>query len=87
MKNKKIKKGLTRTGECAIIKAQREKERTRQMLRLRIEKANGETEHRFFTNAQKAHLIAIVEVRTGDAVRVIVENLAEKKVEKIYKKG
>ncbi len=57
------------------------------MLRLRIDKANGETEHRFFTNAQKAHLIAIVEVRTGDAVRVIVENLAEKKVEKIYKKG
>ena len=57
------------------------------MLRLRIEKVNGETEHRFFTNAQKAHLTAIVEVRTGDAVRVIVENLAEKKVEKIYKKG
>ena len=57
------------------------------MLRLRIDKTNGETEHRFFTNAQKAHLIAIVEVRTGDAVRVIVENLAEKKVEKIYKKG
>ena len=57
------------------------------MLRLRIDKANGETEHRFFTNAQKAQLTAIVEVRTGDAVRVIVENLAEKKVEKIYKKG
>ena len=57
------------------------------MLRLRIDKANGTVEHRFFTNAQKAHLTAIVEVRTGDAVRVIVENLAEKKVEKIYKKG
>ena len=56
------------------------------MLRLRIDKANGETERRIFTNAQKAHLIAIVEVRTGDAVRVIVENLAEKKIEKIYKK-
>lgn len=57
------------------------------MLRLRIDKANGETEHRFFTNAQKAHLIAIVEVRTGDAVRVIVENLAEKKSRKNLQKG
>lgn len=57
------------------------------MLRLRIEHKDGTVEHRFFTNAQKAHLTAIVEVRTGDAVRVVVENLAEKKVEKIYKKG
>lgn len=57
------------------------------MLRLRIDKANGETEHRFFTDAQKAHLTAIVEVRSGDAVRVEVMNLATKKVEKIYKKG
>lgn len=57
------------------------------MLRLRIDKANGETEHRFFTDAQKAHLTAIVEVQTGNAERVEVFNLAEKKVEKIYKKG
>lgn len=57
------------------------------MQRLRIEHSDGTTEYRFFTNAQKAHLTAIVEVRTGDAERVVVENLAEKKVEKIYKKA
>ena len=68
----------------------RQREREREdtaMLRLRIDKANGETEHKFFTDAQKAHLTAIVEVRSGDAVRVEVMNLATKKVEKIYKKG
>lgn len=57
------------------------------MLRLRINKINGETEYKFFTDAQKAHLTAIVEIRSGNAMRVEIMNLAEKKVEKIYKKG
>lgn len=57
------------------------------MLRLRINKVNGEQEYKFFTDAQKAHLIAIAEVRLGNAVQVEVMNLAEKKVEKIYKKS
>ena len=57
------------------------------MLRLKINKINGETEYKFFTDAQKAHLTAIVEVRSGNAVRVEVMNRATKKVEKIYKKG
>ena len=81
-----LKKLLTSNAYCDTIQTKREREGTA-MLRLRIDKANGETEHRFFTDAQKAHLTAIVEIRSGDAVRVEVMNLAEKKVEKIYKKG
>lgn len=57
------------------------------MLRLRMERADGKAEHKFFTDAQKAHLVAITEIRSGSAVKVEVVNLATKEVEKVYKRG
>lgn len=55
------------------------------MYRLKMESNNQATAYKRYQDAQMAHLVAITIVRNKDYEKVTVENLEEKKIEKIYK--
>lgn len=57
------------------------------MLRLMITDERGNNQYEWCNDRRTAHLIAFSLVKNGDACEVKVENLREKKVEKIYKKS
>lgn len=55
------------------------------MYRLKMESNNQATAYKWYQDARMAHLVAIAIVRNKDYEKVTVENLEEKKIEKIYK--
>lgn len=55
------------------------------MLRLMITDERGNNQYEWYNDRRTAHLIALSLVRSGKACEVKVENLREKKVEKIYR--
>lgn len=57
------------------------------MLRLMITDERGNNQYKWCNDRRTAHLIAFSLVNNGNACEVRVENLREKKVEKIYKKS
>lgn len=57
------------------------------MYRIKIIDKNQPNTYKWYQTAQQAHIMAIVIIRNKDAEIVEVENLAEKKIEKIYKKA
>lgn len=54
------------------------------MYRLKMESKHQSTAYRWYTDPQKAHLVAIAIIRNGDYDRVTIENLKTRSVEKIY---
>jgi len=57
------------------------------MYRIKMESKNQPTAYKWYQDAQTAHLVAITIIRNKDYECVTVENLREKKIEKIYKRA
>ena len=57
------------------------------MYRIKIESAHAPNTYKWYNDGKTAHLIAMAIIRNKDADTVTVENLKEKKIEKIYKKA
>ena len=57
------------------------------MYRIKIESEHAPNTYKWYNDGRIAHLIAIAIIRNKDADTVTVENLKEKKIEKIYKKA
>lgn len=55
------------------------------MYRIKMESTNQPTAYKWYNDGQTAHLVAIAIIRNKDYEQVTVENLKEKKIEKIYK--
>lgn len=57
------------------------------MYRIKVISKVAPNTYRWYNNAKTAHLIAYTIIKNKDADAVEVENLKEKKIEKIYKKS
>ena len=57
------------------------------MYRIKVMSQNTPNTYRWFNNAHTAHMVAYTIVNNKDAEVVEVENLKEKKIEKIYKRA
>ena len=57
------------------------------MYRIKVMSKNTPSTYRWFNDARTAHMIAYTIVKNKDAELVEVENLKEKKIEKIYKRA
>lgn len=56
------------------------------MYRIKIE-GRGSVQYRWYTDLQQAHIVAYTIIKNKDADTVTIENLKEKKIEKIYKRA
>lgn len=57
------------------------------MFRLKMENARGQVQYKWYQDAKTAHTVAYIIVKNKDFDVVTVENLKEKKIEKIYKRA
>lgn len=57
------------------------------MYRIKIISQNIPNTYRWFNDPRMAHMVAFTIVKNKDAEVVEVENLKEKKIEKIYKRA
>lgn len=57
------------------------------MYRIKVMSQNTPNTYRWFNDARTAHMVAYTIVKNRDAEMVEVENLKEKKIEKIYKRA
>lgn len=57
------------------------------MFRLKMENSRGQVQYKWYQDAKTAHTVAYIIVKNKDFDVVTVENLKEKKVEKIYKRA
>ena len=57
------------------------------MYRIKVMSQNTPNTYRRFNDARIAHMVAYTIVKNKDAEAVEVENLKEKKIEKIYKRA
>ena len=57
------------------------------MYRIKVMSKNTLNTYRWFNDARTAHMVAYTIVKNKDAEMVEVENLKEKKIEKIYKRA
>jgi len=57
------------------------------MYRIKIESEHAPNTYKWYNNPQQAHLVAYTIIKNKDANIVTVENLKEKKIEKIYKRA
>jgi len=55
------------------------------MYRIKIISENCPNSYKWYKDAQTAHIVAYTIIKNKDAQQVVVENLKEKKIEKIYK--
>lgn len=54
------------------------------MYRMKMESAHQKTAYKWYKDLRTAHLVAIVVIRNRDYDKVTIENLALKRIEKIY---
>ena len=57
------------------------------MYRIKIESEHAPNTYKWYNDTQQAHLVAYTIIKNKDANTVTVENLKEKKIEKIYKRA
>ena len=57
------------------------------MYRIKVMSHNTPNAYRWFNDARTAHMVAYTIIKNKDAEVVEVENLKEKKIEKIYKRA
>ena len=57
------------------------------MYRIKIESEHAPNTYRWYNDPQQAHMVAYTIIKNKDANIVTVENLKEKKIEKIYKRA
>lgn len=57
------------------------------MFRLKMENSRGNVQYKWYQDARMAHMVAYTVVSNKDFDVVTVENLKEKKIEKIYKRA
>lgn len=57
------------------------------MYRIKVMSQNTPNTYRWFNDAHTAHMVAYTIIKNKDAEAVEVENLKEKKIEKIYKRA
>lgn len=57
------------------------------MFRVKMENARGQVQYKWYQDAEIAHTVAYIIVKNKDFDVVTVENLKEKKIEKIYKRA
>ena len=57
------------------------------MYRIKIESEHAPNTYKWYNDPRQAHLVAYTIIKNKDANTVTVENLKEKKIEKIYKRA
>ena len=57
------------------------------MYRIKIESEHTPNTYKWYNDPQQAHMVAYTIIKNKDANTVTVENLKEKKIEKIYKRA